>query len=73
LSTIPQHQWVSKLVEFDFRVEYKSGTTNIIADALLCQDTEAQAMALPLPAPSFKLFEDLRGAYTTETALVSMR
>jgi hypothetical protein len=25
LSTIPQHQWVSKLIGFDFCVEYKPG------------------------------------------------
>jgi hypothetical protein len=39
LSTIPQHQWPSKLLDFDFRVEYKPGSTNIVADALLHHDT----------------------------------
>jgi hypothetical protein len=32
LLTIPQHQWVSKLLGFDFRVEFKSSATNIVAD-----------------------------------------
>jgi hypothetical protein len=33
LSTIPQHQWASKLLGFDFRVEYRPGATNVVADA----------------------------------------
>jgi hypothetical protein len=34
LATIPQHHWVGKLLGFDFTVEYKSGKTNTVADAL---------------------------------------
>jgi hypothetical protein len=32
LATIPQHQWVSKLTGFDFRVEYKPGSSNTVAE-----------------------------------------
>ena len=34
LSTIPQHRWVTKLLGYDFTVEYKPGKQNIVADAL---------------------------------------
>jgi hypothetical protein len=34
LSTIPQHQWISKLFGFDFDVEYRPGRLNTVADAL---------------------------------------
>ena len=34
LSTVPQHQWVSKLFGFDFSVEYRPGKLNTVADAL---------------------------------------
>jgi hypothetical protein len=34
LSTILQHHWVGKLLGFDFSVEYISGATNTITDAL---------------------------------------
>jgi hypothetical protein len=34
LATIPQHQWLSKLLGFDFSVQYKSGRTNVVVDAL---------------------------------------
>ena len=34
LVTIPQHHWVSKLLGFNFAVEYKPAATNVVADAL---------------------------------------
>jgi hypothetical protein len=40
LATIPQHHWVGKLLGFDFSVEYKSGATNTMVDALSRRDTE---------------------------------
>lgn len=40
LSTIPQHQWVSKLFGFDFSVEYKLGRLNIVADTLSCRESD---------------------------------
>jgi hypothetical protein len=39
LTTVPQHQWVSKLFSFDFSVEYKLGTANVVTDALSRRDT----------------------------------
>jgi hypothetical protein len=51
LSTIPQHQWASKLVDFDFRVEYRVGVSNIVADALSRLDTEEDAIDMVLSTP----------------------
>jgi hypothetical protein len=59
LSTIPQHQSVSKLLGFDFWVEFKSGAANVVADALSRRDMEA-ASAMAISYPSFQLFDDLR-------------
>ncbi|KAK1649459.1 hypothetical protein QYE76_067264 [Lolium multiflorum] len=39
LSTVPQHQWISKLFGFDFTVEYRPGRLNTVADALSRRDT----------------------------------
>jgi hypothetical protein len=41
LSTIPQHQWASKLLGFDFQVKYKPSTTNAVANVLSWHDTGA--------------------------------
>jgi hypothetical protein len=58
LPTIPRHQWASKLLGFDFRVEFKPGMTNVLADALSHHDTE-EAGVMVLSCPSFHLFDSL--------------
>jgi hypothetical protein len=61
LSTVPQHQWVSKLLGFDFAVEYRPGRLNLVADALSRRDEDMVA-ALTLSGPSFALYDDIRAA-----------
>jgi hypothetical protein len=50
---------VSKLIGFDFKVEFKPGMTNVVADALSCRDMEETAKVVALSVPSFPLFGDL--------------
>jgi hypothetical protein len=71
LATIPQHHWVGKLLGFDFTVEYKSGSTNTVADALSRRDTEEGAV-LAISAPRFDFIDRLRHAQATEPALVAI-
>jgi hypothetical protein len=59
LSTIPQHQWASRLLGFDFHVEFKPGTMNVVADTLSRRDTK-EVVAMALSCPSFQLFDALR-------------
>jgi hypothetical protein len=72
LSTIPQHQWVSKLLGFDFHIKYKFGSTNVVADALSRRDVEATTAAFALSAPTFQLLDDLRAEIATSTELVAL-
>lgn len=60
LSTIPQHNWVSKLFGYDLTVEYRPGKQNVAADALSRRDEVLSVMALS--TPSFELFGELRDA-----------
>jgi hypothetical protein len=58
LTTIPQHQWVSKLLGFDFVVEYKPGVQNIVTDALSRWDERLEEV-MALSAPQFTLFDEV--------------
>jgi hypothetical protein len=71
LTTIPQHHWVGKLLGFDFVVEYRSGATNAVADALSRRDTE-EGELLAVTAPRFDFIERLRQAQATDPALVAI-
>jgi len=74
LSTVPQHQWISKLFGFDFTVEYRPGRLNTVADALSRRDSEAVApvpspdalgAAVAVSGPSFDLLDAIRRATAT--------
>jgi hypothetical protein len=61
LSTVPQHQWLSKLFGFDFTVEYRPGRLNSAADVLSRRDEETTTLCA-LSGPSFDLYVDIRRA-----------
>lgn len=79
LATIPQHHWVSKLLGFDFTVEYKPGRTNVVVDALSRRDEEVaavQAKGQALAAvsmPAFDLLDDFRKAADADEELRRLR
>lgn len=59
LPTIPQHQWISKLFGYDFKVEYKPGKLNIVADTLSRRDSEHLSVH-SLSAPTFVFYDQLK-------------
>jgi hypothetical protein len=71
LATIPQHHWVDRLLGFDFTVEYRSGATNTVVDALSRRDNE-EGELLAISAPRFDFVERLRHAQATDPALVAV-
>ena len=72
LATIPQHHWVGKLLGFDFSVEYKAGSTNTVADALSCHDTEETAVLI-ISGPQFDFIDRLCQATNQDPALVAIK
>jgi hypothetical protein len=60
---------VSKLLGFDFRVEYKHGTSNIIAGALSHRDIDDSGEISAVSALLFQLFDDFHGEFTGTLAL----
>jgi hypothetical protein len=83
LSTISQHHWISKLFGYDFRVEFRPGRSNIVADALSRQDGEEPLLSALFGAhaacfsavsvPTFRLFDDLRREVDADPALRARR
>jgi hypothetical protein len=69
LATIPLHHWVGKLLGFDFSVEYRSGATNVVADALSRRDNDVREV-MAISAPRFDFIKCLRHAQATDSALV---
>jgi hypothetical protein len=70
LSTVPQHQWISKLFGYDFTVEYRPGRLNTVADALsrratedVVEDVAALGTVMCIRfGTSFALIDDIRRA-----------
>jgi hypothetical protein len=73
LSTVPHHQWISKLFGFDFTVEYRPRRLNTVVDALSRRDTEAVAEDAALAGavlcirsgPTFAFIDDIPRATAT--------
>ncbi|WVZ49241.1 hypothetical protein U9M48_000615 [Paspalum notatum var. saurae] len=76
LSTIPQHQWASKLIGFDFMVEFKPGHANVVADALShrnADDEQHLGACAAVSGPVFTMFEELRAELAQTPQLDSVR
>jgi hypothetical protein len=59
LTTILQHMWVSKLFGYDFKVKYRQGKLNTIADALSCCHEEGATLNA-ISSPLFAAYDMLR-------------
>jgi len=74
---------VSKLFGYDFRIEYRPGKANVVADALSRRDGDTPLLAglydtdamslVVLSAPTFWLFDDLRLELDTDATLRAHR
>ena len=72
LSTVPQHQWISKLFGFDFTGEYQSGRLNTMADALSCHEPKEASLAV-LSALMFCLYDKLCAKLQEDDQLCHLR
>ena len=72
LATIPQHHWVSKILGFDFSVEYKPGRNNVVADALSrCEEEIGDVCAIS--APNFAILDMIKEAATSDGTIQSLK
>jgi hypothetical protein len=73
LSTIPHHQWASKLMGFDFHVEYRPSSANIVADALSHHGAIDELEVATLSPPTFSIFDSLRAKIATSSELQRLK
>lgn len=73
ITTLVQQKWLTKLLGFDYAIEYKKGHDNIVADPLSRLheegDTEllSQACAVSVVIPKWKV--DLKSSWETDPAI----
>ena len=66
-----QHIWLTKLLGFDYDIEYRKGRENIVVDALSrCSNSEV--FSLTLSTISTNLLEAIQASWTTDTNLVKI-
>ena len=51
ITTYAQQIWLSKLIGYDFQVEYRKGRENQVANALSRKDKNVEFAAIPTPIP----------------------
>jgi hypothetical protein len=66
---VPQHHWTSKLLGYDFHVEFKLRATNVVADALSRHDTDTGGEVMASSRVTFKMFDDLRHEFNDDPDL----
>eukprot|EP00257_Ricinus_communis_P017974 XP_015576546.1 uncharacterized protein LOC107261479 [Ricinus communis] len=60
ITNLPQQKWVSKLLGYDFQVEYKAGKENKVADALSRRDE--MGLLAAISGPQLDLFQSIKDA-----------
>ena len=68
LNTPIQQQWLPKLLEFDYEIQYKQGKENLVADALSRMEG-AKVLHMALTVAECDLMKEIQASYETDTTL----
>lgn len=68
LNTPIQQQWLSKLFEFDYEIQYKQGKDNVAADAL-SRVEGAEILHMAMTVLECDLLKRIQEEYANDTAV----
>ena len=68
LNTPIQQQWLPKLLEFDYEIQYRQGKENVVADAL-SRVEGAEVLHMALSVLECDLMQQIKQAYATDGAV----
>lgn len=71
ISTPFQQFWLSKLMGFDYEITYKSGTENLVADAL-SRVEGSEVLCLAMSVISSDLNQQIKNSYTLDSHLTEL-
>lgn len=68
LNTPIQQQWLPKLLEFDYEIQYKQGKENVVADAL-SRVEGSEILHMAMSVMECDLMKDIQNSYATDVLL----
>jgi hypothetical protein len=72
IQTPEQQQYLSKLLGYHYEIQYRPGTTNIVADALSRSEQVQTASFYLLSTPHLTFLDELRQELAADTAFVAL-
>lgn len=72
VQTPEQQVYLSKLLGYDYLIQYKAGKHNVVADALSRPIAEPEGQCLVLSMPNFIFLEQLQQSLTNNTEFLSL-
>jgi hypothetical protein len=68
IQTPEQHVYLAKLMGYDYTIQFKTGKTNVVADALSCRSDSTSGIILSLTMPNFVFLDQLKQALASSPA-----
>jgi len=73
VQTLEQHRYLARLLGFDYTIQYRSGKTNVVADALSRVQDDQTTFLYLLLMPQFIFLEDLCKELASLLAFIELR
>lgn len=73
IGTLTQHKWITKLLGYNFKIQFKQGVTNKVADSLSRQqDLSENLCCLQVSEPIPTTFLEFKRGYKEDIVLLNL-